>query len=169
LLTDTVGFIQKLPTDLVAAFRATLEEIVEADLIMHVVDASDSQVDEQVEAVEDELEALDAAGKPRITVLNKVDLISRERLPLLRRRFVEPVVVSALHASGLDVLCARLARQIATDFIPVKVRIPYGQAELVGLFRSRGMVEREDHRAEGTVIVGRLPAGLLPSFQPFLS
>ncbi|HEX6510369.1 MAG TPA: GTPase HflX [Chloroflexota bacterium] len=169
LLTDTVGFIQKLPTDLIAAFRATLEEITEADLILHVVDASSPQVDEQAEAVEDELEELGVAGRPRITALNKSDCIPRERLPLLRRKFSAPVIVSALHAAGIDVLKARLAEALAASFVPVKVAIPYTMAELVNLFRSRGMVEREDHRAEGTVITGRLPVTLLPNFQPFLS
>lgn len=168
LVTDTVGFIQKLPTDLVAAFRATLEEITEADVIMHVVDASDAQVLEQAEAVEDELEALGVESKPRITALNKIDLIPRERLPLLRKAFSDPVVVSALERSGLDELLTRITHDVGANFVPVKVQIPYGNAEYVNLFRSRGMVEREDHRAEGTVIVGKLPPGLLPSFQPFL-
>jgi len=168
LLTDTVGFIQKLPTDLVAAFRATLEEITEANVILHVVDASHAQSDEQAEAVEEELEVLKVESRPRITVLNKIDLIPRQRLPLLKRRFPNPVAVSALEGSGLDVLQNRMADVISADFVPVTVRIPYGAAEFVNLFRSRGMVEREDHRAEGTVITGKLPVSLLPSFQPFL-
>ena len=168
LMTDTVGFIQKLPTDLVAAFRATLEEISEADVIMHVIDASQPQVDAQAEAVDDELEVLGVALKPRISVLNKVDLISPERLPLLRKRFPNSVAVSALRHTGLDALLRRLLQVISADFIPVRVRIPYGEAEFVNLFRSRGMVEQEDHRPEGTVITGRLPAVLLPSFQPYL-
>lgn len=169
LLTDTVGFIQKLPTDLVAAFRATLEEVTEADLILHVLDASHPQMDEQAEAVEDELEALGVASKPRITALNKGDLIPIERIPFIRRRFENPVVISALEGTGLDALQNRIARTISAQFVPVKVEIPYTEAEFVNLFRSRGMVEREDHRPEGTVITGRIPASLLPSFQPFIS
>jgi GTPase len=169
LLTDTVGFIQKLPTDLVAAFRATLEEITEADLILHVVDASHPQLQEQVEAVEDELESLDADRKPRLTVLNKADVVPPERIPLLRRRFPNAAVVSSIAGTGLDGLTTRLMQEISANFIPVEVRIPYSATEFVNLFRSRGMVEREDHRADGTVITGRLPAILLPSFQPFLA
>lgn len=168
LLTDTVGFIQKLPTDLIAAFRATLEEITEADLILHVADASSSQVDRQTEAVEDELEELGVANRPRVTVLNKIDLVSDERLAVLEKWFFAPTMISALRETGLEALAVRLADQLSINFIPVKVQIPYTMAEFVNLFRSRGMVEAEDHRADGTLITGRLPATLLPDFQRFV-
>src|SRR5579872_1651198 len=169
LLTDTVGFIHKLPTDLVAAFRATLEEITEADVILHVVDAAQPQLLEQAQAVEDELEALGVETRPRVTALNKADLVDRAEVPLLRKRFPHPVMVSALERSGLDVLQNVIAEQIAEGFVSVRVQIPYTEASFVNLFRSRGMVERQDERAGGTVITGRLPASLLPSFREFLS
>lgn len=168
LLTDTVGFIQKLPTDLVAAFRATLEEITEADVILHVVDASHPQAEEQAEAVEDELEALEVHGKQRITALNKIDRVSEDRLSLLERRFTEPVLVSALTGAGMGELQTRLVRDIARSFVSVTARIPYSASDFVHLFRSRGTVEREDHQSDGTIIMGRLPASLLPRFQPFI-
>lgn len=168
LLTDTVGFIQKLPTDLVAAFRATLEEITEADVILHVVDASHPQAEEQAEAVEDELEALEVHGKPRITALNKIDRVPEDRLSLLERRFTEPVLVSALTGAGMGELQMRLVRDIARSFVSVTARIPYSASDFVHLFRSRGTVEREDHQSDGTIIMGRLPASLLPRFQPFI-
>jgi GTP-binding protein HflX len=169
LLTDTVGFIQKLPTDLVAAFRATLEEITEADVILHIVDGSHPQFDEQADTVEDELEELGVQECPRLTVLNKADLISVDRLLSLKRQFADSVVVSAHARTGLDTLRLRLAACISRSFIAVRVNIPYTHTDLVSLFRSRGMVEREDHRAEGTFIVGRLPTALLTSFQAYLS
>jgi GTPase len=169
LLTDTVGFIQKLPTDLVAAFRATLEEITEADLVLHVVDASHPQADEQAEAVEDELEELGVGEKPRITVLNKLDATSQQRVAVLARFFDTPVAISALTGAGIDKLQTRLAAEIAAEYVPVRVTIPFADAELVALFRSRGMIEHEDHVSDGTVLTGRLPAGLLPSFRPFLA
>lgn len=168
LLTDTVGFIQKLPTDLIAAFRATLEEITEADVILHVADASSTQVDRQTEAVEDELEDLGVADRPRVTALNKMDLVSDERLAILHKWFVSPVMISAACKTGLDTLEARLADQLALNLVPVKVQIPYAMAEFVNLFRARGMVEAEDHCSDGTVITGRLPATLIPAFQRFL-
>ena len=169
LLTDTVGFIQKLPTDLVAAFRATLEEIAEADVILHVVDASHTQVEEQAEAVEDELESLGIDDKPFITALNKSDLVSPERSRLLCERFSHPLLISALRGSGLDALREALADKASQNFVPVTVEIPYSEAGLVSLFRTRGMVEREVHRARGTVITGKIPVTLLPNFQPFRS
>jgi GTP-binding protein HflX len=168
LLTDTVGFIQKLPTDLIASFRATLEEITEADVILHVADASSSQVDRQTEAVEDELEELGVANRPRVTALNKIDLVPNERLAVLEKWFSSPIMISATRGTGLDALEARLADKLTIDFIPIRVRIPYAMAEFVNLFRSRGMVEAEDHRPDGTLITGRLPATLLPDFQRFL-
>ena len=168
LLTDTVGFIQKLPTDLIAAFRATLEEITEADLILHVADASSPQVDRQSEAVEDELEELGVADRPRITALNKIDLVTEERRAVLKRWFSSPIMISAVCGTGLPELEQRIADGLAASFVPVKVQIPYTMAEFVNLFRSRGMVEIEDHRPEGTFITGRLPATLLPDFQRFL-
>jgi GTPase len=169
LLTDTVGFIQKLPTDLVAAFRATLEEITEADLILHVVDASHPQADEQAEAVEDELEAMGVQDKRRITALNKIDRLSPERIEHLSRLFADPVCISALEGTGIDTLEARLLDEVSAEFVPLTVRIPYADTDLVNLFRSRGMVEREDHEAAGTLITGRLPAGLVSSFSQYLT
>jgi GTPase len=169
LLTDTVGFIQKLPTDLVAAFRATLEEIVEADVILHIVDASHPQLMEQADAVEDELEDLGVQDRPRLTVLNKVDLIPPERIALVQKQFLDPIIVSASGKIGLEVLRAKLAERVSNSFVPVTVQVPYDHADLVNLFRSRGMIQREDHRAEGTVIVGRLPKTLLSRFQTYIS
>jgi GTP-binding protein HflX len=167
LLTDTVGFIQKLPSDLVAAFRATLEEITEADVVLHVVDGSHPQVEEQAEAVEDELESLDVGDKSRVTVLNKADAISLERGRLLCARFEHPILISALLGTGLVDLQHTLAEKVALAFVPITVEIPYDEAGLVSLFRTRGMVEREDHGDAGTVITGKLPPSLLPNFQPF--
>lgn len=169
LITDTVGFIQKLPADLVTAFRATLEEIVEADVIMHVLDVSDPRMDEQAATVEAELRTLGVADKPRVTALNKVDRIEATRLPLLRKRFDNAVAISAATGFGFEALLGRVARALSADLVPVRVQIPYTESELVSLFRERGMVEREVHRVEGTVITGRLPATLLPSFQGFIS
>ncbi|GAC1634151.1 MAG: GTPase HflX [Chloroflexota bacterium] len=169
LLTDTVGFIQKLPTDLVAAFRATLEEITEAELILHVVDGSHQQLDVQADAVEDELEALGADKAPRITVLNKSDLIPDDRISLLMRRFEDAVVVSARTGLGLDALRQRIETELTRSYVSIQVCIPYAHTEFVNLFRTRGTVDREDHRPEGTLIVGKLPPALLPSFRAYLA
>ena len=168
LMTDTVGFIQKLPSDLVAAFRATLEEIEEADLILHVVDASHPQVEEQAEAVEDELEALGIVAKPRITALNKSDLVSPDRLKYLCRIFDNPVGISAARKIGFGELEHAIAQAISESFVQMQVEIPYEQSALVNLFRSRGRVDSEEHSPGGTRIAGKLPAALVPTFEPFV-
>lgn len=169
LVTDTVGFIQKLPTDLVAAFRATLEEIQEADCIIHVLDVSHPQSENQAAAVEEELKELGVGERLRITVLNKIDLIQRERLPLLLKRFPNAVGVSASTGEGIEALRKRMADLVSEAFVPVRVRIPYAASEDVNLFHRRGMIEREDHRPAGTVIVGKLPPALLPRFEQYMS
>lgn len=169
LLTDTVGFIQKLPTDLVAAFRATLEEIIDADLIVQVVDASDPLSEQEAETVEDELDDLGVGQKPLITALNKIDLVPPDRLERIQRRFPSPVPISAVAGTGLEALLARIEREIGRQYVPITVEIPYTAANLVNLFRSRGMVEGEEYGAGGTVITGRLPEGLLPNFARYLA
>jgi GTP-binding protein HflX len=102
-------------------------------------------------------------------VLNKVDRIPVERLPLLEQQLPLSIPVSAQERTGLDALRDRLASGVAASFVPVKVNIPYGRAELVSLFRARGMVDKEDHRADGTLITGRLPSALLSSFLAYIS
>ena len=167
LLTDTVGFIQKLPTDLVAAFRATLEEIEYADCILHVLDVSHPEVQAHATTVDAELKELQVQVRPRITVLNKVDVIAPERLPLLLKRFPNAVAVSALTGFGLDALRRRMAQLVSASFIPVQLNIPYSESQDVHLFHRRGLVEREDHKSTGTVIVGKLPPSLVSRFQPY--
>jgi GTP-binding protein HflX len=165
LFTDTVGFIQKLPTQLVAAFRATLEEVAEADLLLHIVDATHAQATRQVEAVFETLEDIGAAGKPTFGVLNKVD-----RLPdpgeafSLVPGFSDGVAVSALTGVGLDGLLDRVEVAIEGHLVDLDVLIPYDMGELVDLFHRRGLIEREEHTEEGTRIVGRLPRELTGRF-----
>jgi GTPase len=168
LLTDTVGFIEKLPTDLVAAFRATLEEIQDADAIVHVLDVSHPQAMAHSRAVEKELEDLHVADRPRLTVLNKIDLLPEERIPLMLRRFPNAVAASAAEGTGIEAVRNRMAELIGASYIPVKVTIPYASSESVNLFHRRGMIEREDHRSKGTVIVGRLPRALIPRFEKYM-
>jgi len=168
LLTDTVGLIQKLPTDLIAAFRATLEEIQEAYAILHVLDISHADAGSQARTVEGELDELGVSERPRITILNKIDLISRERIPMLLKGFPNAVAVSASTGEGLEALKRRMADLVTESYIPVRVRIPYDSPEYVRLFHTRGLIEREDHRQSGTVIAGRLPPSLISRFEPYI-
>ncbi len=134
LLTDTVGFIQKLPTELVAAFRATLEEVTQADVLVHVVDASHPNVDEQVAAVEEVLEELDAGDKPVITALNKIDRLDRNdpavqaRLLAGLQDYPSAVAISAQTGAGLSDLLERIDAVLYRQMAPVDVLIPTSAA-----------------------------------------
>ena len=169
LLTDTVGFIKKLPTHLVAAFRATLEEVTDADLLLHVVDITQRTVIEQSREVEAVLEQLEAIAKPTIVVLNKVDKLdaSQPRDDILQA-FPDGLMISAAARMGLDALLQRIEETLHHTMIPVKVKLPYRDAELVALFHKHGSVEWEEYSDEGTTIKGFLPERLLDSFQDYL-
>jgi GTP-binding protein HflX len=165
LFTDTVGFIQKLPTHLVAAFRATLEEVTEGDLLLHVLDVTHPHVVRQAQAVRQTLEEIGAAHKPVIEALNKID-----RLPApaaahpLVARFPNSVPISALTGEGLERLLARVEGVLEAQMAWLDVHIPYESGELVDLFHRRGLIEREEHTGTGTRIVGRIPRGLMGHF-----
>jgi GTP-binding protein HflX len=169
LLTDTVGFIQKLPTDLVAAFRATLEEILEADIILHVVDASHANALEQASVVEEVLDDLGAGHIPVITIFNKQDLLPGQRLwPVLAEDYPDALLVSAKKALGLEALLSRIEAEIVRRMRPVQVLLPYAQGDLVDLFHSLGLVESSSHEETGVRLSGRLPASLVGRFERYL-
>lgn len=159
LLTDTVGFIQKLPTKLIAAFRATLEEVIDADLLLEVVDVSHENAIEQSETVNDVLHELEADDKPRVTALNKIDLLD-DPSEVDTSLYPNAVAVSALQKVGLDGLREKIAEVLAVTMEALEVTIPYDKSELVELFHRRGYVEQEQHLPEGTFLVGRLPRSL---------
>ncbi len=159
LLTDTVGFIQKLPTKLIAAFRATLEEVIDADLLLEVVDVSHENAIEQSETVNEVLHDLEAHEKPRVTALNKIDLLD-DPSELDTSLFPNAVPVSALQKVGLDALREMIAQVLAASMQAIQVTIPYDKSELVELFHRRGRVEREEHCPEGTLLAGRIPRSL---------
>ena len=167
LFTDTVGFIQKLPTRLIAAFRATLEEVVDADLLLEVVDVSHENAIEQSETVNDVLRDLDANEKPRVTALNKVDLLD-DPSDVDLSLFPNAVPVSALKLVGLDALREKIAQVLAESMEMVQVTIPYAKSELVELFHRRGHVDQEEHRPDGTFIAGRIPRSLQGYYMAYL-
>lgn len=166
LFTDTVGFIQKLPTQLVAAFRATLEEVAEADLLLHVVDVTHRNVYEQVAAVHDTLAEIGVAEKPMVNALNKVDrLRDPQALAELVADFPDSVPISALRGHGLDLLLARIEAMLQENMVSVDVVIPYDRGDLVARFHEQGQVEEKSHTAEGIHIRGRLPRELAERLQ----
>lgn len=168
LLTDTVGFIQKLPTGLIAAFRATLEEVTEADLLLHVIDASHPQALEQARAVYATLKEIKAADLPLINVLNKIDrLANPDAACAALCDLPDSVAISALTGMGLDTLRAHIEEVLEAEMVRVDVVIPFDRGELVGLFHERGLIDKEEYRETGTRIVGRLPEILALQFEAF--
>jgi GTP-binding protein HflX len=168
LFTDTVGFIQKLPTMLVAAFRATLEEITEADLLLHVVDITHDNAAQQAETVIQVLAELQATGQPMITALNKVDRLPDPEAASARLAGLpNSVAVSALRGWGLAELLARIEKVLTEELVNVRLLIPYQRGDLLGLLHQRGVIGREEHVQEGTRVAGKLPASLLPRFAPY--
>jgi GTP-binding protein HflX len=161
VISDTVGFIQKLPHQLVAAFRATLEELEAADLLLHVVDAAHPRAHEQERAVIEVLRDLGLAEKQVLTVYNKADLLPDGFTP----PDTNAIVISAETGTGLGALKARIARRLSSAVAEVEVTVPLAAAELVALFRREGFLVREDYRPDGVRLHGHLPQRLISTFR----
>jgi GTP-binding protein HflX len=159
-LADTVGFVRHLPHQLVEAFRSTLEEVAEADLILHVVDGSDVEPASQLAAVREVFADIDAMGVAELVVINKADLAEPEVLARLRRQEPNAVVVSARTGAGLDQLRERLGELVPRPDVPVTLLVPYAHGEVVSRVHQHGEVESVSHTAEGTHMQARLPAWL---------
>ncbi|CAG1005857.1 GTPase HflX [Anaerolineales bacterium] len=168
LFTDTVGFIQKLPTTLIAAFHATLEEIAEADLLLHVVDISHSNALDQFEAVQETLGEIDASHIPMVTALNKSDLLQNpEQAREILKDYPKSVSVSAIEGTGINDLLHLIRQELFESYVPVHVRLPYKQGALISLFHELGQVELVEHERGGMVMQGRIPGRLLAQFAPW--
>jgi GTP-binding protein HflX len=168
LLTDTVGFIRKLPHQLVEAFGATLEETLRAQLILHVVDASapEEELIAMTSAVEDVLDEI-GAEQPRLLVLAKADLIDADRRAELALRHPDGVLVSALTGEGLDALVQRLDQEFARTLERVELLVPYDEGRrLAELHELAGELDRTD-TAEGVRVTARLPAQAAARFARF--
>jgi GTP-binding protein HflX len=195
LFTDTVGFMQKLPTELVAAFRATLEEISEADLLLHVVDVNHPDVVQQAETVERVLSDMDLTDRPMVVAANKMDrLPSHEAeaptesegaadpsvadpreandatavLEAIRDVYGEVVPISALRGQGLDSLLESIDVELQRQLVAITARLPYSEGELQNLIHTHGVIESEDYQESGWFVSGLVPAYLLGSVEPYL-
>jgi GTP-binding protein HflX len=164
VLTDTVGFVRHLPTQLVEAFRSTLEEVLDADLLVHVVDGSDSNPMAQIEAVHHVIREVQADHKapvpPELLVVNKIDAADEVTLTQLRRSLPGSVFVSAHTGEGMDGLLKRLGQLVAPRDIVIDVTIPYDRGDLVARIHAEGRVELTEHTADGTRVMARVPAAL---------
>src|SRR5712692_6020934 len=169
LLTDTVGFVQRLPTTLVAAFRATLEEVAEADLLVHVVDASSPSMQRQIVAVEQVLEEIGAGGRSVVLALNKIDLLpSGATLELEGAAAALPAVrVSALMGTGSDDLLRCISDNLVLQFVALDVLIPYQRGDLVAQLHQFGTIEHESYEEGGTHLCGHMPANKSGPFVAF--
>ncbi|MGN6175791.1 MAG: GTPase HflX [Streptosporangiaceae bacterium] len=159
-LTDTVGFVRRLPHQLVDAFRSTLEEVAQADLVLHVVDGSDADPQAQMSAVRDVLAVIGAADVPEIVVINKADTADPVEVKGLQAKERDCVVVSALTGSGIDDLLAAVDARLPRRDREVRVLVPYGRGDLVARAHQEGEVLAVRHAAEGTELTARVPAGL---------
>src|SRR5574339_1288661 len=165
LFTDTVGFIQKLPTTLVESFHATLEEIVEADLLLHVVDISHPNALNQYESVQQTLEELGAQHIPVVTALNKMDqLRDPESAREIVSNFPKAETISALNGDGIKDLLRVIQEELYETYAPIQVRLPYQQGALISLFHEAGQVERIEHGRGSVLMQGRIPGRLLAQF-----
>ncbi|MBZ0297191.1 MAG: GTPase HflX [Anaerolineae bacterium] len=170
LLTDTVGFIQKLPTTLIAAFRATLEEVTEADVILHVVDASHHNVLQHIEAVEDTLAELDVPPVPELLVWNKVDLIEESERPTLDdadEEYAASAYISALTGEGLEHLLEQIENAIARSAYHVRFLLPYDRGEVISHLHETSTVESQEHTEDGVIITTQISPDLYERYKEY--
>lgn len=171
LLTDTVGFIRRLPYGLVEGFKATLEEMRTADLILHVADATapDEELDDMIDAVEHVLREIGANGVPVELVLNKIDAVDAAGLRRVQNRFPSSLAISATTRTGLDELRARIAERFSERFGSVRLHIPHGEGpRLAELYELGAPIDQRVDGAEGVLVVAKLPREQIPRFARYL-
>jgi GTP-binding protein HflX len=169
LLTDTVGFIQKLPTQLVAAFRATLEEISEANLLVHIVDISHPNAETQRRSVLETLKLIKAESIPTLTVYNKTDQIEPGNLPDYKQiHHPGALHISALTGEGIPELLEAISKEVLKDFSRIDALIPYTEGQLISMFHEKGKVESTENLEKGIRVKGLVPKQIEAYFKPYL-
>lgn len=169
LLTDTVGFIRKLPHGLVEAFKATLEEVVQADLLLHVVDVSHAQADEQIAAVNAVLNEIGAGNKPTMMVLNKVDQLNGgNALTRLHERYPNSVAISAKTGQGVEELLSEISTQIRPERELLQLKIPHEQSAVIARLHKVGQVLERRYLAKTTKFKARIPPHHHAEFADFI-
>ncbi|HEY8995375.1 MAG TPA: GTPase HflX [Lacunisphaera sp.] len=169
LATDTVGFIRRLPHRLVEAFKATLEEVVVADFIIHVLDVANPNVAHHFATTMEVLGELGAADKPIITVFNKVDAADKQTLALIRAQHPESLFISVHTGEGLDRLLARCEELAVDDHESVELLIPHNRYDVVSKLHHAGQVRTQESRDDGVFIAGRFPLKQKALFEPFIA
>ena len=166
-LTDTVGFVRNLPHQLVEAFRSTLEEVRDADAIVHVVDASHPDPGAQLATVRDVIGEVDARDLPEIVVFNKADLVRDEQRLVLRGLEPSAIFVSARTGEGIDELIARIADEVPRPEVEVSLLVPYDRGDVISRLHVRGSVLTTDYEEDGTRVVARVHPDQVAELEPF--
>lgn len=168
LLTDTVGFVQKLPTQLIASFRATLEEISEADLLLHVVDISHPAAFAQWKSVQKTLEEIDCGEIPVLTVLNKIDNLPNDKTSAQNYpEWGNAIRISSLTGEGINLLSRTIEQELFENYISIQVVLPYRKGNLISLFHRSGLIDKIEQGVTEVKIKGALPGRLISEFLPF--
>jgi GTPase len=168
LVTDTVGFIQKLPTTLISAFHATLEEITEADLLLHIVDISHPNAMNQAEAVQKTILEIGAKHIPMLVALNKIDLLPNNLdVTKIVQTYPGSVAISALSGEGIDSLIEKLHSMLFGAYDQISVRLPYKQGQLISLFYECGQIDQIEHLKSFVFIRGKIPFRYSAKYSPW--
>jgi GTP-binding protein HflX len=168
-LADTVGFVRHLPHQLVEAFRSTLEEVTDADLILHVVDGSDADPEAQIAAVREVLRDVGGADVRELVVINKADVADEMSIARLRRHEPRSVVVSAHTGAGIEELLQAIEDELPHDERELRVLVPYDRGDLVARVHELGEVLSQEHTAEGTALHARVPERIAAELEPYAS
>lgn len=167
-VTDTVGFIQKLPHGLVESFKSTLSEVKEADLILKVVDISDPDYQRHIDAVERVLAEIGAGDQPSVAVFNKIDRLDAGHVAALRRRMPSCVFFSAETGEGCDELLFRLIKEASASDAPISCEIPYSEGALLSSIRSQGHIESEEYLEDRIRLMVKVPRHIASRIQPYV-
>ena len=170
LLTDTVGFIRKLPHGLVEAFKATLEEVVQADLLLHIVDVSHAEAEDQIEAVNAVLKEIGADGKPTLMVFNKVDQLNgnRDKLARFMERHPRAVAISATTGEGVPSLLAELGSQLRPSREFMELAVPHEKSGVIARLHEVAQVVERSYKGQKARFKVRIPPHLREEFAPFI-
>lgn len=167
-MSDTVGFIRKLPHGLVEAFQSTLEQVASADLLVHVVDASHPEPDNDIAAVDEVLAEIGATEVPRLIALNKLDAVDADTRERLLRRFPDASGISAITGEGVDVLLERVGEHLDRSTKEVDAILPYSAGQLLAHLHDSGRVVSSSHESDGVHVRVRVGPADLAAIRPYL-
>ncbi len=166
-VTDTVGFINKLPHGLVEAFKSTLDEVNEADLLLYVTDASAGQREAQMQSVREVLGEIGAVDRPSVLVFNKCDLVESDDQRALMKRYPDAALTSATTGEGMDALVARIAEEASRSSLVISILVPYTRGDLVRVAHEHTQIVSQSHEENGTRLTLRVPPDISSQFEPY--